>query len=166
MERRWRTRRNHAGVTVSALVCFRGRRSCTRNSGNRFKPGCASVAGKSRVSARTSERHHQRRERQGTTWPVAVRFGRSPNGSGISKGRARRTRRWLPRIRHNASRRDPARYETLRARLGREVPAGPQESFMPTRPDSSCRCWLPSRTLLMPSARANAWASPRERSAT
>ena len=46
------------------------------------------------------------------------------------------------------------------------TPAGPQESFMPTRPDSSCPCWFPSRTLLMPSAGANAWASPRERSAT
>jgi hypothetical protein len=94
----------------------------TRNSGNGLKPGCASLAGKSRVSARTSERHHQRRERQGTTWPVSS-FCPKPK-------RKRNFQRACPadqavgflEYRYNASRRDPARYETLRARLEREVP--------------------------------------------
>jgi hypothetical protein len=51
MDRRWRTRRNHGGVNgIGIGLCFRSRRSRTRNSGNGLKPGCASVAGKSRVS--------------------------------------------------------------------------------------------------------------------
>lgn len=169
MERRWRTRRNNAGVNgIGIGLCFRSRRSCYEKLGKRVEAGLCIACGKEPCESRTSERHHQRRERQGTTWPVSSfcpkpkrkrNFQRAcPADQALASSNTATTPAVaiLPDMRHLAHG-SSARFPT---------PAGPQESFMPTRPDSSCPCWFPSRTLLMPPARANAWASPRERSAT
>lgn len=165
MERRWRTRRNHAGVNgIGIGLCFRSRRSCYEKIGKRVEAGLCIACGKepcecknlrasppeTRAARNNLARQFVLPEAQTEAeFPKGVPGGR---GVGFLEYRYNASVAILPDMRHSAHG-SSARFRT---------PAGPQESFMPTRPDSSCPCWFPSRTLLRPSARANAWASPRE----
>lgn len=123
MERRWRTRRNHVGVNgIGIGLCFRSRRSCYEKLGKRVEAGLCIACGKEPCECKNlrasppetrAARNNLARQFVLPEAQTEAEFPKGvPGGPGVG----------FLEYRYNASRRDPARYETLRARLEREVP--------------------------------------------
>jgi hypothetical protein len=123
MERTWRTRRNHAGVNgIGIGLCFRSRRSCYEKLGKRVEAGLCIACGKEpcewQEPSSVTTRDASGKEQPGPS----VRLPEAQTEAEFPKGVPGGPGVGFLEYRYNASRRDPARYETLRARLEREVP--------------------------------------------